>query len=96
MSSWLSCKAMKGMLPDELAVLVSTAEGKTLSFFVSAGQVTLETGSADELDGDEVSARIRVEVLEKDDSFGLIALPGEPLEGPRVARVSSAQLTAMA
>lgn len=85
---------MKGMLPDELAVLFSTAEGKTLSLFVPSSQVTLEKGSPDDLDGEEVAAHIRVEVLDTDDRFGLIALPGEPIEGSRVARVQSQQLSA--
>ena len=86
---------VEGNATDEITVLISTAEGRNLSILVSKGVVRLRSGgSIDDIDGVEVPARLRVELLEHDERYGLVALPGEPVEGSRVAKVSRSLLSA--
>jgi hypothetical protein len=91
---WLACKALKGMFPGEVAISFSTAEGQSLSLFVQEGAVRMRTGSIKDLNGVALEAFIEVALLEKDENFGLVALPATPIEGPAVAKVSRNLLTA--
>ena len=91
---WLTCRALKGMFPDELAVLVATAEGRSLSLFASSKFIRLKDRRLEDLDGEEVEAQMRVELLDQDDRFGLVQFPAQPLDGPRIAKVERQLLSA--
>lgn len=95
-TTWLACTALKGMFPDELAILIPTAEGRKLSLFVSFDStwVRLLKGSVEDLNGEEVEAQIKVSVLESNDRFGLIQLPAQPMDGSRVTKVERQLLSA--
>lgn len=88
---WLACKAVQGLLLDEVAVLVSTADGRRLSLFVAKDRVRFLKGNAPQSDL-EVDAQIPVQLIDRNQSFGLVTLPAEPIEGSRVAKVSAALL----
>jgi len=94
-NEWLlSCRIAKGMFPDEVAVIVSTAEGTQLSLFISGKCVTLGSGHAvSGLSGEGVDGKIPVRLIDRDERFGLVSLPADPIEGSRVAKVSRNLLT---
>ncbi len=71
------------MFPDEFAVIVP-AEGGTRELFVDRRCVKLEGVPPN---GAGVNGRLRVDLLEQDESFGLILLPREPFYGGRTAVV---------
>jgi hypothetical protein len=85
MERWLSCRISKGMFPEEVAVVVSSSEGQQLSFFLPKDRVEF---------GEAGQGLIRVVVLDEDERVGLVALPAEPIEGPQVAKVPRAALSA--
>lgn len=80
---WLLCRVAQGLFPDEFAVSVQ-AEGGVLSLFVPQRQVRL-AGNAPA--SGLVDGRLRVDLLDEDDRFGLVALPASAIEGGRTAKV---------
>lgn len=89
--SWLACKVAKGLFPDEVAVVVATADGQRISFFMPLSRVRF-AGGRTVVPDDEVEAQVPVEVIDRNDFFGLVSLPGDPLEGSRVAKVAASLL----
>lgn len=71
--AWLRCEVTPGMFPDELAIGVTTAEGKVVSFFLENDLVN--------------NQEIVVEVVARNGDYGVVALPHRTFEGSNVARV---------
>lgn len=90
MTAWLSCRATRGMFPHEVAVLVNTADGRCLSFFLSRTAVRLSQEPSEA----EIQATISVEVLKQEGGDSFVRLPCEPFEGSRVTRVRGDLLAA--
>lgn len=71
------------MFPDEFAVLVD-AEGGLLSLFAPRTRVRL---SGQPPTSGSVDGQLRVELLDQDADFGVVAFPAPTFEGGRTAKV---------
>ena len=89
-TGWLHCKVSKGILPDEFAIVVDTAEGKAVSFFMSGTNITFSGGRPGK--EDEKDATIPVQVIEQDEKYRLIVLPRETVDGARIAKVEAGMI----
>jgi len=77
---WLAVEVGEGMFPTERAVKMRTDEGE-ISLFVAESDVkTTKTGTA----------RICVELLDSDENYGLIEVPGQ--QGPMIVKVEKKHL----
>ena len=76
---WLQCDVDSGMLPDERAVAVTTADGKKVSLFAGDEKVKSNGGTN----------YIMVELVDQNAKFGLVRLPSMPMEGSAVVKVSN-------
>jgi|GEM_PF-4611089 len=72
------------MFPNEVAISITTTEGSILSFFIPVELVRSVTGSDDKA--------IAVEIVDRNQEFGVVALPRRSFEGPNVARVPAGAL----
>ncbi len=80
---WLQCQVEPGMFPDEFSVIVA-AEGAARELFVDRRLVMLAGAPPN---GTGVEGRLRVDLLEQDERFGIVLLPTEPFHGGRTAVV---------
>lgn len=79
---WLNCEISKGMLPKEYAVVCTSLDNSTYSFFAYHGLVDVEKNS------------VKVNILEWKDDFCLVNLPVVPFENHgRTIKVSKALVT---
>jgi hypothetical protein len=76
---WLKCDVDGGMLPDEQAVAVTTADGKKVFLFAGDEKVKSSGGTS----------YIMVELVDQNSSYGLVRLPSMPMEGSAVVKVSN-------
>lgn len=67
-TAWLTCKISEGMLPDEVAVVCSSADRGDFSFFAPQELI------------DSTRTKVRVEVVDSDDHHYLVFLPVTPFE----------------
>ena len=79
-NAWLQCEVTPGMFENEVAICVRTTEGLVLSFFMSADAVKTFAQN---------KKAIPVEVVARNNDYGVVTLPSRSIEGPNVARVPS-------
>jgi len=72
--AWLRCEVTPGMFKNELAVGITTAEGRIVSFFLPNDFVKDEN-------------QIAVEIVARNGEYCVVALPQRTFEGSSVARV---------
>jgi hypothetical protein len=71
--AWLRCEVSPGVFKDESAVEIKTYDSGVVSFFLPT----------DSVQGDSIN----VDVVAKNGSFCVVALPKRSFEGSNVARV---------
>lgn len=76
-NAWLRCDVTPGMFENEVAVCITTAEGKVISFFIPADFIKTFSGEK----------AVRVEVVDRTPDIGVVALPRRTFEGSNVATV---------
>jgi hypothetical protein len=79
-NAWLQCEVKPGMFENEVAICVRTTEGLVLSFFMNADAVKTFPQN---------KKAIPVEVVARNNDYGVVTLPSRSFEGPNVARVPS-------
>ncbi|HEY2093492.1 MAG TPA: hypothetical protein VGJ81_16570 [Thermoanaerobaculia bacterium] len=79
-NAWLQCEVKPGMFENEVAICVRTTEGLVLSFFMNADAVKTFPPN---------KKAIRVEIVARNNDYGVVTLPSRSFEGPNVARVPS-------
>ena len=85
MTAWLRCEVAPGMFENEVAICVRTLDGSVLSFFIPADLVTSVSGFPEQ-------KAIRVEIVDRNGEYGVVALPRRTFEGSNVARVPARSL----
>lgn len=81
MVALLRCEVENGMLSNEFAVAVKTANGK-VSLFAPA-EMVVRTGA---------TGKLKVELIDENAAFGLVRLPRTPMDGSQVVKVARAEL----
>lgn len=76
------------MFPGEYIALLRTADDLDLSLFVSESVIRVEGLPLSELNGVEVPGQLQVRIVDQDERFSLVALPGQPVDGSRFAKVA--------
>jgi hypothetical protein len=84
----LRCRVAKGMLDSEYAIAFDVAGG-TASAFVAQSKVRLHGSLASST---EVPGSVVVELLDENDSEGLVQLPAQLINGSDVIKVPKAML----
>ena len=76
--AWLRCEVYPGMFSDEVAIGVTTDEGKVVSFFLPNYLVK--------------DHEIAVGVIAQNGEYGVVTLPQRTFEGSNAARVPMTSL----
>jgi hypothetical protein len=85
----MSCKALPGQFPGELAITGNTATDKLFSLFVQNKSVSTKNHPTE---GQSVDVWLRVEVIKQEGNVCVVRLPRQTLENGQFVTVKAEQL----